>query len=217
MVFHLNLRAGQSILRNLKTIPFLSKAIKTCIQLYKEFPDPKAKYGVRYSYYQSGWRGLESNVQDETVACSEKAEKTDPISLSLWKNGCGLLFWNHISLKNTLKTKQNWQCWIYCLQLFCLRRPLFVPLPWKRQGYLSLQPFYNNVPFLTKQQRKYQVKPLPLSNDQVNSASVFQTARAHSHVWPHTATLLMRNVQFVIKISVFSVRVWGFFLDVLLF
>lgn len=75
MVFHLNLRAGPSILRNLKTIPFLSKAIKTCIQLYKEFPDPKAKYGVRYSYYQSGWCGLESNVQDETVACSEKAEK----------------------------------------------------------------------------------------------------------------------------------------------
>lgn len=202
MVFHLNLRAGQSILRNLKTIPFLSKAKKTCIQLYKEFPDPKAKYGVSYSYYQSGWRGLESNVQDETVACWEKAEKTDPISLSQWKNGCGLLFWNHISLKNTLKTKQNWQCWIYCLQLFCLRQPLFVPLPWKRQGYLSLQPFYNNVPFLTKQQRKYQVKPLPPCNDQVNSASVFQTAHAHSHVCSCTAMLLMRNVQFVIKISV---------------
>lgn len=93
MVFHLNLMAGQSILRNLKTIPFLSKAIKTCIQLYKEFPDPKAKYGVRYSYYQSGWRGLENNIQDETVACSEKEEKkTDPISLPMWKNGCGLLF-----------------------------------------------------------------------------------------------------------------------------
>lgn len=75
MVFHLNLRAGPSSLRNLKTIPFLSKAIKTCIQLYKEFPDPKAKYGVRCSYCQSEWCGLESNIQDETVACSEKAEK----------------------------------------------------------------------------------------------------------------------------------------------
>lgn len=76
MVFHLNLKAGQSILRNLKTIPFLSKATKTCIQLYKGFPDPGAKYGVRYSYYQSGWRGLENNVQDETLACLEKAEKS---------------------------------------------------------------------------------------------------------------------------------------------
>lgn len=204
MVFHLNLRAGPSILRNLKTIPFLSKAIKTCIQLYKEFPDLKAKYGVRYSYYQSGWCGLERNVQDETVACSEKAGKKDLISLSLWKNGRGLLFWNDISLKNSLKTKQNWQYWIYCLRLFCLRRPLFAPLPWKLQGYLSLQPFYNNVPFLTKQQRKYQVKPLPPSNDQVNSASVLQTAHAHSHVCPHAATLLMRNVRSVSKISVFS-------------
>ena len=182
MVFHLNLRAGPSILRNLKTIPFLSKATKTCIQLYKEFPDPQAKYGVRYSYYQSGWRGLESNVQDETVNCSEDAERHDLISPSLWKNGRGLLFWNHISLKNTLKTKQNWQCWIYCLQLFCLWRLLFVSLPWKLQGYLSLQPFYNNVPFLTKQQRKYQVKPFPPSNDQAKSASVLQTAHAHSHV-----------------------------------
>lgn len=72
MVFHFNLRAGPSILRNLKTIPFLSKAIKTCIQLYKEFPDPKAKDGVTYSYYQSGWRGVESHVHYETVACSEK-------------------------------------------------------------------------------------------------------------------------------------------------
>lgn len=92
MVFHLNLRAGPSILRNLKTIPFLSKATKTCIQLYKEFPDPQAKYGVRYSYYQSGWSGLESNVQDETVNCSEDAERHDLISPSLWKNGRGLLF-----------------------------------------------------------------------------------------------------------------------------
>lgn len=115
----------------------------------------------------------------------EKAEKTDPISLSLWKNRRSHLFWDHISLKNTLKTKQNWQCWIYCPVLFCLWPPLFVPLPWKRQGYLSLQAFYNNVPFLTKQQRKYQVKPLPPSNDQVNSASVFQTAHARSHVCPH--------------------------------
>lgn len=159
MVFHLNLKAGQNILRNLKTIPFLSKAIKTSIQLYK-VSWSKGKVRVRYSYYQSGWRGLENNIQDETVACSEK---TDPISLSVWKNGRGLLFWNHISLENTLKTKQNWQCWIYCLLLFCLHQPLFAPLPWKRQGYLSLQPFYNNVPFLTKQQRKYQVKPLPPS------------------------------------------------------
>lgn len=135
----------------------------------------------------------------------KKAEKTDPISLSLWKNRRRLLFWNHISLKNTLKTKHNWQCWIYCLLLFCLRLPLFVPLPWKRQGYLSLQPFYNNVPFLTKQQRKYQVKPLPPSNDQVNSASEFQTAHAHSHEGPHTAALLIRNIQFVIKISVLLV------------
>lgn len=116
----------------------------------------------------------------------KKAEKTDPISLSQWKNRRGLLFWDDISLKNTLKTKQNWQCWIYCLLLFCLRLPLFVSLPWKRQGYLSLQPFYNNVPFLTKQQRKYQVKPLPPSNDQVNSAAVFQTAHARSHVCRHT-------------------------------
>lgn len=75
MVFHLNFRAGPRSLRNLKTMPFLSKAIKTCIQLYKEFPDPKAKYGVRCSYCHSGWCGLESNIQDETVACSEKAEK----------------------------------------------------------------------------------------------------------------------------------------------
>lgn len=204
MVFHLNLQAGQSILRNLKTMPFLSKAIKTCIQLYKEFPDPKANYGVRYSYYQSGWRGLENNVQDETVACSKKAKKTDPISSSSWKSWCGLLFWNYISHKNTLRTKQNWQCWIYYLLLFCLLLPLFVPLPWKRRGYLSLQPFYNNVPFLTKQQRKYQVKPLPLSNDQVNSVSVFQAARAHSHMYTHT-TLLMWSVQFVIHISVLLV------------
>lgn len=129
MVFHLNLKAGQSILWNLKTIPFLWKAVKTCIQLFKEFPDPKAKYGVRYSYYQSGWRGLENNVQDETEVCSERAEKNDLISLSLWKNGRGLLFWNHISLKNTQKTKQNWQCRINCLLLFCLLRPLFAPLP----------------------------------------------------------------------------------------
>lgn len=76
MVFHLNLKAGQSILRILKTMPFLSKAIKTCMQLYKEFPDPEAKYGVRYSYYQSGWRGLERNLQDETVACLKKPRKT---------------------------------------------------------------------------------------------------------------------------------------------
>ena len=144
-------------------------------------------------------------------ACSEKAEKTDPISLSPWKNGRGLLFWNHISLKNTLKTKQNWQCRIYCLQLFCLQRPLFAPLPWKRQGYLSLQPFYNNVPFLTKQQRKYQVKPLPPSNDQVNSAPVSQAAHAQSHVCPHAAALLMRNVQFMNKISVLSLCVYSFF------
>lgn len=124
--------------------------------------------------------------------------------------------WNHISLKNTLKAKQNWQCWIYCLQLFCLRWLLFAPLPWKRQGYLSLQPFYNNVPFLTKQQRKYQVKPLPPSNDQVNSASVFQTAHGHSHVCPHTALLLMRNIQFVLRFPV-SQCVFGFFLDFLFF
>lgn len=135
----------------------------------------------------------------------KKQKKTDLISLSLWKNGHGLLFWNHISLKNTLKTKQNWQSWIYCLVLFCLQWPLFVPLPWKRQGYLSLQPFYNNVPFLTKQQRKYQVKPLPPSNDQVNSASLFQTAHARSHVCPHAVMLLMRNMQIVIYISVFLV------------
>lgn len=45
------------------------------------------------------------NVQDETVACSEKKgrKKTDLISLSLWKNGRGLLFWNHISLKTLWK------------------------------------------------------------------------------------------------------------------
>ena len=200
MVFHLNLKAGQSILRNLKTIPFLSKAIKTCIQLHKRFPDPKAKYGVRYSYYQSGWRGLENNIQDETLACSEKKlKKTDPISPSPWKNGRGSLFWNYISLKNILKTKQNWQRWIYCLLLFCLRWPLFLPLPWKRRGYLSLQPFYNNVPFLTKQQRKYQVKPLPPPNDQVNRPLCLR----RSHVWPHTAGPLMRNIQFVINSSVF--------------
>lgn len=66
-------------------------------------------------------------------------------------------------------------------------------------------PFYNNVPFLTVQQRKYQVKPLPPSNDQVRSASVFQTAHVQSHVCPHTVIVLMRNVQFVIKISVFLV------------
>lgn len=106
---------------------------------------------------------------------TKKAQRNDLISLSLWKNGCGLLFWNHISLKNTPKTKQNWQCWIYCPLLFCLRRPLFVPLPWKRRAYLSLRPFYNNVPFLSKQQRKYQVKPLPLSNDQLDSAPGLQT------------------------------------------
>lgn len=75
MVFHLKLRAGPSILRNLKTIPFLSKAIKTCIQLYKEFPDPKAKYGVRYSYYKSGWRGLESNVEDESACLFRNGRK----------------------------------------------------------------------------------------------------------------------------------------------
>lgn len=142
----------------------------------------------------------------------KKQKKTDLISLSLWKNRRGLLFWNHISLKNTLKTKQNWQCWIYRLLLFCLQWPLFVPLPWKRQGYLSLQPFYNNVPFLTKQQRKYQVKPLPPSNDQVNSALVFQTAHAHSHVCPHAVMLLMRNIQTVIYISV-SLECVCFFLD----
>lgn len=101
---------------------------------------------------------------------TKKAQRNDLISLSLWKNGWGLLFWNHISLKNTPKAKQNWQCWIYCPLLFCLWRPLFVPLPWKRRAYLSLRPFYNNVPFLSKQQRKYQVKPLPLSNDQLDSA-----------------------------------------------
>lgn len=133
----------------------------------------------------------------------KKAQNNDLISLSLWKNGCGLLFWKDISLKNTLKTKQNWQCWIYCLQPFCLGLELFVSLPWKRRGYLSLQPFYNNVPFLTKQQRKYQVKPLPPSNDQVNLASALQTAHACSHVCPHAAVLLMRNIHFVSKISVF--------------
>lgn len=146
----------------------------------------------------------------------KKAEKTDPISLCLWKYGRGHLFWNHISLKNTLKTKQNWQCWIYCPLLFCLRPPLFVTLPWKRQGYLSLQTFYNNVPFLTKQQRKYQVKPLPPSDDQVYSVAVFQMAHACSHVDPCTAMLLMRNIQFMIKISVFLACVW-FFLDLLFF
>lgn len=83
-------------------------------------------------------------------------------------------------------------------------------LPWKRRGYLSLQPFYNNVPFLTKQQRKYQVKPLPPSNDQVNLASALQTAHALSHVCPHAAVLLMRNIQFVSKISVFSPSVCFF-------
>lgn len=187
MVFHLVLKVGQAILRNLKTIPFLSKATKTCIQLQKEFPDTKAKYGIRYSYYQSGWRGLENNIQDETVGCSEKGrKKTDLISLSPWKKGRGLLFWNHISLKNTLKTKQNWQWWIYCLLLFCLQHSLFVPLPWKRQGYLSLQPFYNNVPFLTKQQRKYQVKPLPPSNDLLKSTSVFWCTPAQAHTLSHT-------------------------------
>lgn len=63
------------------------------------------------------------------------------ISLSLWKNRRSLLFWEQISHKNTLKTKQNWQRWIYRPALFCLRPPLFAPLPWKQQGYLSLRPF----------------------------------------------------------------------------
>lgn len=140
----------------------------------------------------------------------KKHKINDLISLSLWKNGCGLLFWKDISLKNTLKTKQNWQCWIYCLQPFCLGLVLFVSLPWKRPAYLSLQPFYNNVPFLTKQQRKYQVKPLPPSNDQVNLASALQTAHARSHVCPHAAALFMRNIHFVSKISVFSASVCFF-------
>lgn len=205
MVFHLNLTAGQSVLKNLETIPFPSEATKTCIQLYKPFPDPKAKYGVRYSYYQSGWRGLENNAHGETVARSEKA--TDPISLSLWKIRRGLLFSNHISLKNTLKTKQNWQCRIYCLLLFCLQWPLFAPLPWKREGYLSLQPFYNNVPFLTKQQRKYQVKPFPPPL-MIGSIQPQRFRRlGHVHTWP-----LMRNIQVVIYISVVPACAW-FFLD----
>lgn len=143
--------------------------------------------------------------------CGLFRKKKDLISLSLWKNGCGLLFWNHISLKNTLKTKQNWQSRIYCLVLFCLWPPVFVPLPWQHQGYLSLQAFYNNVPFLTKQQRKYQVKPLPPSNDQVNSGSVFQRAQAQSHVRPHAVMLLMRNIQFVIGFP--SSRLSLFFLN----
>lgn len=54
------------------------------------------------------------------------------------------------------------------------------------EGYLSLQPFYNNVLFLTKQQRKYQVKPLPPSNDPVNSASVLSDTSVHVHTWAHT-------------------------------
>lgn len=41
--FPLKYEVGQSILRNLKTIPFLSRAIKTCIQLYKEFPDLRGR------------------------------------------------------------------------------------------------------------------------------------------------------------------------------
>lgn len=146
---------------------------------------------------------------------TKKAERNDLISLSLWKNGCGHLFWNHISLKNTLKTKQNWQCWIYCPLLFCLGRLLFVPLPWKLWAYLSLRPFYNNVPFLSKQQRKYQVKPLPLSNDQLNSAPGLQTVHTHqhthTHVSPHAVTLLMKNIRVVNQISV-SACIW-FFLD----
>lgn len=72
-------------------------------------------------------------------------------------------------------------------------------------------PFYNNVPFLSTQQRKYQVKPLPLSNYQVNSTSVLQTTHVHSHVRPHAPMLLMKNIQFVNKISVFSACVWVFF------
>lgn len=152
------------------------------------------------------WPGKKCTRWNRGLFKKKNAEKTDLISLSLWKNGRGLLFWNHISLKNTLKTKQNWQSRIYCLVLFCLRRPLFVPLPWQRQGYLSLRAFYNNVPFLTKQQRKYQVKPLPPSNDQVNSGSAVQRAHAHSHVRPHALTPSMRNVQFMIG---FPSSLWG--------
>lgn len=80
---------------------------------------------------------------------------------SAWKNYCSLLFWNWISLENTLKTKQNWQTSDWLRFILCSRQSVFVPLPWKRRIIYSWAALHLPSLFLTKQQRKYRVKRLP--------------------------------------------------------
>lgn len=71
-----------------------------------------------------------------------------------WKNDCSLLFWNWISLKNTLKTKQNWQSSDWLRFVFCSQQSVFAPLPWKRRIIYSWAASHLPSLFLTKQQRK---------------------------------------------------------------
>lgn len=123
----------------------------------------------------------------------KKQKKNDLISVSLWKNGRSFLFWNHISLKNTLKTKQNWQYWIYCLQLFCLQQQSLYLCHGNCKVIYLYSPFTITSFSWQNNRGNIKVKPFPPSNDQVNSAFVLQTACAHSHVCPHTAMLLMKS------------------------
>lgn len=89
-----------------------------------------------------------------------KSSKTSDFPCA-WKNYCNLLFWNWISLKNTLKTKQNWQSSDWLRFIFCSQQSVFAPLPWKRRIIYSWAASHLPSLFLTKQQRKYWVKRLP--------------------------------------------------------
>lgn len=141
MGFQLIPKVALVFLRNLKTIPFLLKARKKASMYtaaegvsWAEGEDLKKK-GIRYSK-QSGWRGLENSIQDETRLVQEK--KKSVISPSpRGKTDTASCFGSIFPSKTLWETKQIWQSWINRRLLFCLGQSVFVPLPWKRQGYLS--------------------------------------------------------------------------------
>lgn len=148
----------------LETIPFPLKAIKTCIQLFKEFPDSQAKYAVRYSYYQSGCCGLGKKAQEENATSSKeknKAEKMIRFPFRCGKVDVTTCFENIFPTKTPSKLNKIDSVGLIVLHSFVFSHHCLCLCHGNRRVIYLYRPFYNNVPFLTKQQRKYQVKPLP--------------------------------------------------------
>lgn len=152
---------------SLKTIPFPPKAIKTCIQLYKEFPEPQAKYAVRCSYYQSGCRGLGKKGPRRKCGWFQKKKrwKKSPIWFPFWcgKADVTACFETIFPTKTPSKLNKIDSVGFIVPCSFVFSRHCLCLCHGNRGVICLYRPFYNNVPFLTKQQRKYQVKPLPPS------------------------------------------------------